>query len=86
MENRVNRKKIMSICPANMTRSKCPSIKRTRQLRRSLLMKQRESGVTEETLDTMRAKLKEKKGKGISADCERCPHNTQTAESAAVTE
>lgn len=77
MEKRVNKKKVMSICPSNMVRSKCPSIRKTRQLRRELLMKQRESGISEETLDNIRKRLRAKKSKGISVDCEKCPHNVQ---------
>ena len=80
MQKRVNKKKIMSICPSNMVRSKCPSIKRTRRIRRELMMTQREKGVSVETLDTLRQKLKEKKNKGISVDCEKCPHNVKTQE------
>ena len=72
----MNKKKIMSICPSNMVRSKCPSIKRTRQLRRALLMKQREKDVTQEALDELRNKLKEKKIKGIAIDCKKCQYNT----------
>lgn len=71
----VNRKKTMSICPKNVIRSKCPSIKRTRTLRRELLMKQRDSGVSEEVLDKLRADLKAKKSRGIKVDCKNCPQN-----------
>lgn len=80
MEKRVNKKKVMSICPSNMVRSKCPSIRKTRQLRRELLMKQRERGISEETLDKLRKRLREKKSKGISVDCEKCQHNVQKKE------
>lgn len=76
MEKWVNKKKVMSICPSNMVRSKCPSIKKTRRLRRELLMKQKEKGVSVDALDKLRKRLKEKKSRGISVDCERCPHNT----------
>lgn len=84
MEKRVNKKKVMSICPSKMVRSKCPSIRRTRQLRRELLMKQREKNISEETLDKLREKLRAKKIKGISVDCEKCPHNTQKNENMIV--
>ncbi len=75
MEKKVNKKKIMSICPSNMVRSKCPSIRVTRQLRRALLMKQREKEVSQDVLDELRNKLKEKKNKGIAVDCKKCKFN-----------
>ena len=82
MEKRVNKKKTMSICPSKVVRSKCPSIRKTRQLRRELLMKQRVQGVSEEMLDQLRKNLKVKKNKGISIDCQKCPHNAQMAKPA----
>ncbi len=83
MEKRVNKKKTMSICPSKVVRSKCPSIRRTRQLRRDLLMKQRVEGVSVETLDKMRKNLRAKKSKGISVDCENCKYNVKQAEATA---
>lgn len=86
MEKRVNNKKKMSICPSNVVRSKCPSIKRTRTLRRELLMKQREIGVSDDVLDNLRKNLKAKKSRGISVDCKNCQHNKVAAEAVEAAE
>ncbi len=79
MAKRVNKKKTMSICPTNVVRSKCPSIRKTRQLRRELLMKQRVKGVTDESLDVLRKNLRTKKTKGIKIDCKGCRYNNAKA-------
>ncbi len=75
MQKRVNKKKIVSICPSRVKRSQCPSIRRTRQIRRDLLRLQRDSSITEKTLEKFRLKLKQKKNQGIAVDCEECPYN-----------
>lgn len=84
MEKRVNKKKIMSICPSKVVRSKCPSIKKTRQIRRELLMKQREKDVSEEMIVKLRERLRAKKSRGISVDCEKCKYNVQKNETETV--
>jgi len=75
MEKRINKKKIVSICPSRVARSKCPSIKKTRQIRRDLFRLQRDPLVTEKTIDNLRLKLKQKKNQGVAVDCEGCPYN-----------
>ena len=61
MENRINKKKIVSICPSRVARSKCPSIKKTRQIRRDLFRLQRDQSISEKTIDKLRLRLKQKK-------------------------
>jgi hypothetical protein len=75
MEKRINKKKIVSICPSRVTRSQCPSIKKTRQIRRDLFRLQRDPSITEKTIDKLRLRLKQKKNQGIAVDCEGCPYN-----------
>ncbi|HDY67437.1 MAG: hypothetical protein V3T79_03070 [Candidatus Scalindua sediminis] len=75
MKKRINKKKIVSICPSRVTRSQCPSIRRTRQIRRDLLRLQKDPGVPEKTLENLRLKLKQKKNQGIAVDCKECPYN-----------
>ncbi len=75
MKKRINKKKIVSICPSRVARSQCPSIRRTRQIRRELLKLQRDPGTPEKTLEKFRLKLKQKKNQGISVDCKECPYN-----------
>jgi len=43
MAKRINKKKIVGVCPAGIQKTKCPSIKTTRQLRVRLLAVQREN-------------------------------------------
>ncbi len=78
MEKRINKKKIVSICPSRVTRSQCPSIKKTRQIRRDLFRLQKDPSVTEKTIDKLRLNLKQKKNQGIAVDCEGCPYNVTT--------
>ncbi len=78
MEKRINKKKIVSICPSRVARSQCPSIKKTRQIRRDLFRLQRDPSITEKTIDKLRLKLKQKKNQGIAVDCEGCPFNVTT--------
>ena len=88
MVTRINKKKIVSICPSRVTRSQCPSIKKTRQIRRDLFRLQKDPSITEKTIDKLRLRLKQKKNQGISVDCEDCPYNvvTETAPVAPVPE
>ncbi len=85
MENRVNKKKVVSICPSLVTRSQCPSIRRTRQIRRELLIQQRDVNTPEKTLEKLRLKLKQKKNQGISVDCNGCPYNVSKEVAQATT-
>ena len=84
MEKRINKKKIVSICPSRVSRSVCPSIKKTRRIRRDLFRLQRDPSITETTIDKLRSRLKQKKNQGIAVDCEGCPYNVPK-ETAAVT-
>ena len=84
MEKRINKKKIVSICPSRVARSVCPSIKKTRRIRRDLFRLQRDPSITEKTIDKLRLRLKQKKNQGIVVDCEGCSYNV-TKETAAVT-
>ncbi|MCP5004475.1 MAG: hypothetical protein GY941_11145 [Planctomycetes bacterium] len=76
MNKRKNKKKIVSCCPSLVSRSQCPSIRRTRQIRRALLMLQRDVNVSQEALEKTRIKLRQKKNQGITVDCEGCIHST----------
>jgi hypothetical protein len=73
--NKINKKKVVSICPAGLQKTKCPSIKRTRQIRVKLLTLQREKKVDIEQVKSLRAALKERKIRGIAVDCETCVYN-----------
>jgi hypothetical protein len=73
---KINKKKIVGICPVGMIKSKCPSIKRTRQIRVKLLTLQRGRNVDTDQIIKLRAALKEKKKRGIAVDCESCNFNT----------
>ena len=75
MKKRINKKKIVSICPSRVARSQCPSIRRTRQIRRDLLRLQRNPRIPAKTLETFRLKLKQKKNQGIAVDCKECSYN-----------
>ncbi|MBT3878701.1 MAG: hypothetical protein HON76_16845 [Candidatus Scalindua sp.] len=78
MEKRINKKKIVSICPSRVARSVCPSIKKTRRIRRDLFRLQRDPSITETTIDKLRLRLKQKKNQGIAIDCEGCKYNVKT--------
>lgn len=85
MENRINKKKIVSICPSRVARSKCPSIKKTRQIRRDLFRLQRDQSIPEKTIDKLRLRLKQKKNQGIAVDCNGCPYNVSEKVASAAT-
>ncbi|MFQ5963989.1 MAG: hypothetical protein ACE5KZ_06875 [Candidatus Scalinduaceae bacterium] len=78
MEKRINKKKIVGICPSRVVRSKCPSIRRTRQIRRELFRLQRNANTPGKTLEKLRLKLKQKKNQGIAIDCKECTYNVPT--------
>lgn len=84
MEKRINKKKIVSICPSRVSRSVCPSIKKTRRIRRDLFRLQRDPSIAETTIDKLRSRLKQKKNQGILVDCKGCSYNVPAA-SAEVT-
>jgi len=84
MEKRINKKKSVSICPSRVSRSVCPSIKKTRRIRRDIFRLQRDPSITEKTIDKLRLRLKQKKNQGIAVDCEGCPYNVPK-ETASVT-
>lgn len=75
MAKKVNKKKIVGICPVGLKKTKCPSIKRTRQIRVKLLTLQREDIIDTENVIKLRSSLKERKNNGIAADCETCIYN-----------
>jgi len=75
MKTRINKKKIVSICPSRVARSVCPSIKKTRRIRRDLFRLQRDPSITEKTIEKLRLRLKQKKNQGIAVDCEGCSYN-----------
>jgi DNA-binding IclR family transcriptional regulator len=75
MEKKINKKKIVSICPSRVARSQCPSIKKTRQIRRELIRLQKESNTSQKTIEKFRQKLKQKKNQGIAVDCKDCSYN-----------
>ncbi len=77
MAKRINKKKIVSICPSRVARSVCPSIKKTRRIRRDLFRLQRDPSITEKTLDKLRLRLKQKKNQGLAVDCDGCAYNAQ---------
>jgi len=75
MKDRINEKKKVSICPSSVVRSKCPSIRKTRQIRRELFRLQRDPNAHQKTIEKFRLKLKQKKNQGISVDCKDCSYN-----------
>lgn len=77
MTKKINKKKIVGICPVGMIKTKCPSIKRTRQIRVKLLTLQREKNIDNDQIIRLRSALKEKKNRGIAVDCETCNLNTK---------
>ncbi|MBE7445113.1 MAG: hypothetical protein HS132_07645 [Planctomycetia bacterium] len=84
MAKKVNKKKIVSICPVGIIKTRCPSIRRTRQIRVKLLTLQRESNIDGEQITQLRSALKAKKKRGIALDCETCTFNTAERASAGV--
>lgn len=85
MAKKINKKKIVGICPVGMIKTKCPSIRRTRQIRVKLLTLQREKKVDTDRVIKLRSALKEKKKRGIAVDCETCSFNTAKSAATPVT-
>ncbi|HHT9136621.1 MAG TPA: hypothetical protein ACFYEK_05170 [Candidatus Wunengus sp. YC60] len=84
MAKKINKKKIVGVCPAGIQKTKCPSIKMTRQLRVRLLASQRENNVNTDQVMQLQSALKERKIRGIAADCETCSYNTSASSTASV--
>lgn len=74
----INKKKIVSICSAGLHKTRCPSIKKTRQIRVKLLSLQREKDVDTNQIAEFQSALKERKKQGIAVDCEACNFNKQS--------
>lgn len=73
----LNKKKVVSICPVNILKSACPSIRKTRQIRMELLTASKDANVSEKKLASLREGLRERRVKGISVDCPTCIYNKQ---------
>lgn len=72
-----NPEKVVSCCPVGIRKSWCPSIQRTRRLRKEILRLSRTPGTPLDKLDTLRKRLVEKKKAGITVDCPACPYNQE---------
>ncbi|MEK7806047.1 MAG: hypothetical protein AAB258_04815, partial [Planctomycetota bacterium] len=70
MAKKINKKKIVGVCPVGIQKTSCPSIKKTRQFRIRLLELQREKNVNTSQVVQLRSALKERKKRGIAVDCE----------------
>ncbi len=75
MAKRINKKKIVGTCPVGINKTRCPSIKATRQIRVRLMASQKEKVVNVELVQKLRAALKERKNRGIAVDCNTCGFN-----------
>ncbi|MEK7700047.1 MAG: hypothetical protein AAB332_06555 [Planctomycetota bacterium] len=74
MKKRINKKKIVGVCPVEIHKTKCPSIKSTRHIRTKLLAVQREKNVNADQIAKLQSALKERKKRGIAVDCETCSY------------
>ncbi|HHT9144166.1 MAG: hypothetical protein Q7J76_01320 [Candidatus Brocadiaceae bacterium] len=86
MAKKTNKKKIVGVCPVGIQKTKCPSIKMTRQLRIRLLALQREKNVNTDQAVQLRSALKERKNRGIAVDCETCNYNTSASAATPVSQ
>ena len=86
MAKKINKKKIVGVCPVGIQKTKCPSIKRTRQLRVRLLAVQRENNVNTNQVVQLRTALKERKIRGIAVDCGTCNYNTSASTATPVSQ
>ena len=86
MAKKINKKKIVGVCPVGIQKPKCPSIKTTRHLRVRLLAVQRENNVNTDQVVQLRTALKERKIRGIAVDCKTCNFNTAKSASAPVSQ
>ncbi|MFQ5863329.1 MAG: hypothetical protein ACE5IC_09455 [Candidatus Brocadiales bacterium] len=74
-----NPEKVVSCCPVGIRKSRCPSIRRTRELREEILRLARIPETPLDKLEVLRKKLRDKKKAGIAVDCPRCPYNKAQA-------
>ena len=86
IKKKVNKKKIVGVCPVGMHKTGCPSIRRTRQIRVKLIALQREKNLDTDQITKLRSALKERKRKGIAEDCEKCNYNTSANAPAPVSQ
>lgn len=86
MAKKINKKKIVGVCPVGIQKTSCPSIKKTRQFRIRLLELQREKNVNTSQVVQLRSALKERKKRGIAVDCETCSYNTTASAAAPVSQ
>lgn len=84
MAKKINKKKVVGVCPVGILKTRCPSIKTTRALRVKLMAFQKEDTVKTEKVSQFQASLKARKIRGIAADCETCSYNTEAAAAASV--
>ncbi|OQY97936.1 MAG: hypothetical protein B6D35_13720 [Candidatus Brocadia sp. UTAMX2] len=85
-KKKINKKKIVSICPVGMIKTKCPSIRQTRKIRVKLLTLQRENNSDPSQISKLRSVLKTKKSRGIAVDCETCSFNVKESTATAVSQ
>ncbi|KKO20452.1 MAG: hypothetical protein DCC43_02320 [Candidatus Brocadia sp.] len=85
-KKKINKKKIVSICPVGMIKTKCPSIRQTRKIRVKLLTLQRENNSDPSQISKLRSALKTKKNRGIAVDCETCSFNVKESTATAVSQ
>lgn len=86
MAKKINKKKTVGVCPVGIQKPKCPSIKMTRLMRVRLLASQRENNVNTDQVVKLRAALKERKNRGIAADCDTCSYNTSASTTASASQ
>ena len=86
MAKKINKKKIVGVCPVGIQKTRCPSIKMTRHLRIRLLALQREKNVNADQVVQLQSALKGRKIKGIAVDCETCSYNTTASAAAPVSQ
>ena len=86
MAKKINKKKIVGVCPVGIQKTRCPSIKMTRHLRIRLLALQRENNVNTDQVAQLQSGLKERKRRGIAVDCESCSYNTTASAAAPVSQ
>lgn len=86
MAKKINKKKIVGVCPVGIQKTSCPSIKKTRQFRIRLLELQREKNVNTSQVVQLRSALKERKKRGIAVDCETCSYKTTASAAAPVSQ
>ena len=86
MAKKINKKKIVGVCPVGIQKTRCPSIKMTRHLRIRLLALQRENNVNTAQVVQLQSALKGRKIRGVAVDCETCSYNTTASAAAPVSQ